>query len=561
MTFTAVKDMTTGFGEISYNGYTFGAIRNVKFADTPITDKANLRVVEIRRKILVHSFVFADSLAGQQANMQSMRAALEQCGKSLKLVDVGFGSPIDTADATKKGDILYGVQVLDLQMIPAGGDYCYEIFWTAEYTAPPTCLANSPVPNAFISFDYDVSYSIDSEGLVTRTIAGDFRVYSIVGGAFTNIESAFDRIRFTLPVIMRRIGAERSIKADKKTLEFRIVDEELTGDAFPDGLVECDFDEDFENIPPGFINWAATITGGMKVAKGYHKSIAAVKFFAILADRITKLNAMLSNTKNGIVIPDRIRMGSKMFGRESRFSVSFRVVACLHDILKGSLWSPVPGTNYASWQASMLAVGVGSPVGVSALRWNPNDKITLDLCDQIAGSGTISVGNDLFRQVNPSATPGGLFSCDSVTEERSYLYYSNSLEGVMNENAKLHRVSQVQMGTQAFDTQGEGLGLGKPNQQIERDHVLQYASAPDFYILLTGRALRLKYETKPPVLKKIGGVDVELMAVTAKCDAITSFFHCTLFSGQWTALYRAKGYISSLQSPTNPYICFDKGQK
>lgn len=558
---TAIKDLSlSSFGEISYAGYSFGSIRQAKVDDTPVHDPSGRKIVKIRRRLSVHSYIFSDSISGEQASMDNMRAALERNGQALRLKDIGFGTEIDTSNPSKHVDIGVGVQVISLAMIPAGGEFCYEIFWVAEYDAPPTCLNGAPVPGAFVAYTYSIGYSVNGEGLVTRRLAGECQVY-IPPGSNYNIEYTFNRLYFTLPIIMRRDSFERVIQPNGTTITFSCIDYEQDNEAWPDGLIDCDAEEDFENRPPGFINWSASLSCTVKVAKGYNKALGAVKFFALLADRISKLNGMVSASTKGVIIPEKIRMSSKIFGRESRFYVAFRLVACIHDILSGSLWKPVSGTSYASWAASMAAVGIGDPRGVSQLTYNSNDRVVLDICDPIATSGRISLGNDTFRQNNPTQQASGLFNCAGITEERSYLLYENELHAMTMENAKIHRISQQQSGTVPFTQDGQWLGIGQPKTQVEKDHVVQYQSAPDAFILLVGKAMRLKYAPMPPKLTKLGGVEVEHLETVTKILPMTGFFHCTLFSGQWSSLYRAKGYVSSLKPPANDVICFTEGEK
>lgn len=554
----AVKDIPTtpgtGFGEIIYNGYNFGQIRHANFTDEIVYSDAETKIKAVKRTVRIHSFVYSESLTGMQGNSETMRLALETPNQVLTMKDIGF-----CADTTLGGlaatetIVSQGVKPLTVQINPSGGELCYEIIWTAEFLVAP--FHTIPKLGQLLSFDFETRYSVVN-GLVTRTISGSMEIYTGVeksGSIVTeaNIDSIFATVFFLLPPFMKRATCDRGISKKANRIEFTIVDVEFAGDAFPDGIIECDFEEDFENIAPGFINWRGSIAGSMTVAKGYHKSLAANKFFLILADRIDKLNKMAASSKNGVVIPERIRMGSEMFGRTSRFAVGFRMVACLHDILKGALWTPVPGTSFASWQSSMSAVGMNSPQGVSNLRWSVEDYNT---------TKTI-VGAYTARTLTPTGTPAGIFDCDKITKERSYLLYKNRIEAIQSQSALLHRISSFFTGSNQAKSDGSGYSIGAPFTQAAKEIVLQYQGSPDNLVLLLGRGLRIKYHPEPPVLTKIGETEVQVLAQAVDTEVETSYFHCPLISGRWAVLYVAKGYISTMKALNNDTLCFAEGQK
>ena len=282
------------------------------------------------------------------------------------------------------------------------------------------------------------------------------------------------------------------------------------------------------------------------------------KFLIILLDRAEKMNAIAAKAK-GVVIPERIRLGAKTFGRTSRFAVTFRMVACLHDILQTGLWTPVPGTSYTSWQASMKATGVFDPRGWRGLKWNLNDDIIMDVCTD---TGQYSIGNDTFKDANPDQKPDGAFNCNNITKERSYLLYLNRIRGVSEQNAVLHKVMQAFTGVALGGlSYGNGDQIGFPDQKNQtQDHITQYESGPDNYVIMQGKALRLKFQPEIPSLTKIGGVDVEELARNVDTVPKTSYFHCTLFSSRWAILYRVRGSLNSIKPMNNTTICFTEGE-
>ena len=560
---TQIKDLTTGFGTLAYDTLTFSVLRKCKFRSEMIWDNSDRTIKWVKYWLQVTGVIANADIGGQQAAMAVIHAVLSRPGKTLQIVDIGFDLPINTAAVAAGGtrpDILYGAKPRVLACNTIGAELAYEVVWEVEFFMAPRCVVSPIQPGSFLAFNYDVDYTTDEEGLLTRVLSGEMEIYNAKNAAgnkaIYNPEAAFDKVNFALPPFMRRITTKRHINAARNGVEFAIVDSELVDDPYPDGIIEADLDEDFENTPPGFINWIGSISGSMRVAPGYHKSLAMTKFLIILLDRAAKLNDIAAKS-NGVVIPERIRVGGQMFGRTSRFACSFRMVACLHDILQTGLWTPVPGTSYTSWQASMKAKGIFDPRGYRGQKWNLSDDIIMDICSD---TGQYSIGNDTYKQEDPQDKPQGTFNCDNITKERSYLLFLNRIRGVEEQNALLHRIMQPFLGVFAGDN-GDGSNIPFPSgQQQTRDHITQYETGPDNFIIMQGKALRLKFQPEIPKLTKIGGVDLEELARNVETTPATSYFHCTMFKSRWAILYRVRGNLNSIKPMNNKNICFNEGE-
>jgi hypothetical protein len=562
---TALKDVVGGFGTVAYDTLAFSVLRHVKLRSENIWDASERMIKYIRYTLNVQGVIANADVASQEAAMATIHAVLSRPGKPLQISGIGFDTPINTAPAVAGGsrpDVLFGAKPRVLACNPIGAELAWEIVWECDFFMAPRCTSQAPLPGAFLAFNYDVDYTTDEEGLVTRVIAGELEIYNTANGrkAAYNPELAFDRVTFGLPVFMRRLTTRRHFNAARNSCEFSIADAELVDDAYPDGIIEADLDEDFENTPPGFINWIGSLSGSMRVAPGYPKSLAMSTFLLILLDRAEKMNQIAAKS-NGVVIPEGIRIGGQVFGRTSRFACSFRMVACLHDLLQTGLWTPVPGTSYASWQASMKAKGIFDPRGFRGLKWNLNDDLIMDICTD---PGQIYIGNDTFKQSDAQGKPEGAFNCDKITKERSYLLFLNRIRGVVEQNALLHRIMQTFTGVVAGSDTGDGTSIPFPqssqSQSQTKDHITQYASGPDNFIIMQGKALRLKFQPEIPRLTKVGGVDVEELSRNVETVPRTSYFHCTLFSSRWAILYRVKGPLYSIKPMNNRNICFTDGE-
>lgn len=566
MAVTKVKDLTTGFGTLSYGSYTFTALRNVQFRYEPRYDSAGRTVVAIDCYLSVTGKVHgsdasSSTRARTQTRMDSVVAALSRAGSTLIISDIGLGSAINTSRFGTTPEIDLGPTPTLIACTPWGGDLCWNVVWECKFTIPPKC-ASTATAGQTLSFNFDVSYSTNEEGLLSRLIQGEIGIVQFRTGTkiAANPEAAYDKISFKCPDLFRPVTFQRRIDRRRNKVEFTVVHEEMTGDGFPQGIIEADIDYDLENRPPGFLQWMGSLSGSMKVAPGVSKSVAADKFFIIMFDVAAKLKATAG--AKGIVIPERLRIGSKLFGRTSRFSVQWRMTACLHEILaKSGLWSPVPGSNYAQWRASMEALGVFGTRGVAGLKFNSNDDVIVDMCDAPA---KFNLGNDSGARANPYQPTELKLTCPEVTKENSYLDFRNSIQGVQSQNAIIHRIMQV-WNSPGFSGTGDGVVSPFPSfsgsgNDSAKDHVVQFEGKTDDYVLMVGRSLRLKYAPEIPALRTVAGVKVEELARNVKVEPAVSYFDCPLIGARWAVLYRVKGQLYGIKVPKVKEFCMKDGE-
>lgn len=571
MAVTKIKDKTTGFGTLSYGSYTFSALRNISFRYEPRYDGSGRKVIAIDCYLSVTGKVHgADATSSTRARtesrMDTVVAALSRAGSTLIISDIGLGSAINTSQAGTTPDIDLGPSPNLIACTPWGGDLCWNVVWEVRFTIAPKCASVGQLnAGATLSFEFDVSYSTNEEGLLSRLIQGEIGIVQFRNGTkvAANPEAAYDRIGFSCPQLFRPVSFQRRINRRRNKVEFSCVHEELTGDAFPVGIIEADLDYDLENKPPGFLQWMGSLSGSIKVAPGVAKKVAADKFFIIMFDIADKLKKTAG--PKGIVIPERVRFGAKLFGRTSRFSVQWRMTACLHEILqKAGLWSAVPGTDYTQWRGSMEALGVFSPRGGAGLKFNSNDDIIIDICDAPA---KFNLGNDTGGRSVPRGEASLKLTCPEVTKENSYLDFRNAIQGVQSQNAIIHKIMQPWKSPGSTPT-GDGTLAPFPQQSASgsssdaaADHVVQYQGKTDDYVLMTGRALRLKFAPEVPALKTVAGVKVEELARNVKVSPVVSYFDCPLIGTRWAILYRVKGVLYGIKAPKVKEFCMKDGEE
>lgn len=564
MAITAVKDLITGFGEITYNGLTFTPLREVKIKSEMMYDDANITVTHVRFLLTVEALVFSDNVANQNSAMANIQNTLAKPGQNLVIVDIGFYTGISTAFNGDEPDLLWGAKPKTLSMEPAGGDLAWNIVWECEFNIS-LCLGEfSDTNNNFFAFNYEVFYSVDNKGHVTRRISGYFEIAQsrVSGGRsiIRNLEDYYDRVRFTLPLAFERVNSSRSLSIDRRRLEFSVTDRELQTLPYPDGIVIADVDFDFQNRPPGFQAWTATLSGSMEVAAGLPQSLAAAKFFLLMFDKQKSLQASAFK-KDGAVIPERIRFKQQVFGGVFTFSVSFMLIACLDEILESSgIWQPFPNATYQSWENSMRVQGVGTERGYYNLRHRVSDDAIIDIC---AGVSAVDLGNDSGSTTVDTTPLSQKIGCANITKKTSWLLYRNKIEIVVQQNAIVHRVAQAFLGVDQSQVEAVEellMPLSPPIVTPILQDIVQYAGAPDNLIIMTGRAVRLKFVPDVPRLLSIGGVAVTELSRNVDTEPVAVFFGCPLYVTRWAILYRAESQVKAIKPSKNRNFCITDGE-
>lgn len=566
---TAIKDLTssdkwngpagqTGFGTISYNGFTFQVIRNVTLSGQFVYDEAGVTVTHVKYVMGVRGFVHADDVATQQVRMNDLHKLLSAAGGQLVVEDIGFDSKIDTARGGVTPDLLWGAKPIDIQFRPLGGNVAWEFVWKVEFNVS-RCESASAQAGRFLAFNYEVAYSTDEQGFVQRSISG---YVQIAQNRIPNsraiawdIESAWDRIVVRVPAGFRRLSTTRTINSARNRIDFSVVDDELHDSPYPAGIIEADADYDFENQGRSFENWIATLSVTFEVAPGYPPSLAAGRFFLMMADKTAKLRAGAAAAK-GAVIPLKLRISAKPFGRRSRFQVAWQVVACLKEILKSSgLYDPVPGTSYQVWSASMVNVGIWDSRGRGGWRHTTNQDAIIDICN---GGAIADIGNDQGSSLSPTADYQYSLLCPPGNP---YIHYENEIWADQSQNVVIHRLSQLWGGIVNSPTASNGTGMPFGSSSSSgTDHVSQYEGTSNDFVVMTGRAIRLGKAPDVPRLVSIGGVDVEEVARQVVPKAIAQYFGCAAIGARWAILYRVKGQLSYVKPPINRDICFEDGE-
>ncbi len=562
---TAIASVTPA-GTISYNGITFDTLTNCRLIATPQFDRADRTVTHIQYRLIVHGFIWGATVSNCETGMDAMQDALTQPGRTLTITDMGFDvGSITTNKTGTRPDVLWGVKPRLLDMQPMGL-IAWEFTWECEFNISRCAAGDNIRAMPLLALNYEWSQSVDEQGLSTRTIAGYLQVPALRGDDASrvilfNVDSKWDSFTVNIPPGFRRINNTRRINDARNQIDFVLIDRQLTGTAFPPGIVDGQMKYSFENhVESGFVQWIANLSGHLTTAPGVAPDLAAEKFLLLLADKVQKLRQSAGQTGNkALVLPMKLRFTTTPIGdvRTSEFGCTMLVTAKFTELLKAAgLWQPAPGIDWQQWATSMQAVGVFNNRGVAALRFNTNDDRIIDPCD---GTQTASIGNDAGFLSTPTGGYQQIFGPENVTKENSYLSYHNSIRSIGQNNLSFHHLAQPSTppspGT-ATTPPDNGIAT-LPTPTGLTDHVTESNGAPSTYVIMEGRAVRIKFAPEPPTLVNIDGTPVEELSRDVQVLQKGNHFGVPIFLATWSIMYRVKGPITSVKATPNPALLTD----
>jgi hypothetical protein len=550
--------------------------------------------------------------------MQEIRNLLSAPGQELKLTGIGFGDMVVNSPAngrilvssTYVNDVNFGPKPKVIDCAPYG-DTAWEVIWTCTFSIIEPRASNE---YALTALNYKLDFSSDHRGLTTIDVSGHYQIplsyanyqaNSFNPGKLTGpiqADAFRDRIFVQAPTDFRPRSVRTSFNEAKNRVDFSYQLVEAEGEAFPPGIVAADIDESWDNDgPQNFSGFNGTINGWMEVAKGYPVTTAPRQFLNIFTSRLNYIRSQASVNSNGgkftpTVIPMRFSFGCKRFTRRYDFSAEYAVVGCLPDFLKSSgIWEPL-GTDHNTWITSLQ--GVFNNRGVSQV------KPGLDVIIRTGNTQRKENFNVGFTTVKPAdgAPVSTLtFDCASITETNSYLAYENNVRVVKESSAQFHKFAQApgsdnssttangftspsvsssvtQTSARLIDSVASAFGVfGVAGQTVDavktntsnpriassatasntantKPDAVEYTSTSTDYIVMYGKAMRIKFVPQVPTIEKIGQSKATLKEEHVEAPRVMAMIgDCPVYSIRWAKVYYfPDGLPSTEVKPTAP---------
>jgi hypothetical protein len=600
-------------GSISYNGVVLNPTAQYSLTSLCVMDDANRTYKYTEYTIQGKFVIFGDEGSAVTETicsnkMQEIRDKLNQPGKALLLSNIGFGSgDINGTSRTAIKDVNFGPKPEVMNYGPFGST-AWEVIWNCKYyvTEPDTANANS-----ILALNYDLSFTHDARGLTTINISGHYQIPLSAADYKVNlsdprrsqleckVDKFMDQLTVKIPEDFRLGEHTHSYNATRNRCDFAYQIIEADGEAYPPGIVWADIDEDWENAEPqSFSGWNGSIRGELEVAKGYPTTTAARKFLDIFVQRLTYIRGQVNNRHGGgkstpAVLPIRFSFGCKRFTRKYRFSAEYSVIGCIPDFIKASgIWQPL-GTSHADWVASM--VEVQNNRGVSKVK--PGVEIILNT-GNVGQNQKYPITFSSTKPIDAGDSSTLTFDCAGINEQNSYLDYENHVRVVRQASVSISKYAQSPGNSEGTDFQNGNSSPGSfgssqtakiletivdaanffnpvqraidsvgtaistqfsstasPNSNGSgKPDTIEYTGTTTDYLVMSGKALRIKYPPQAPTITKIASSTAALIEEQVEAPSVIGMIgDCAVYSMRWAKVYYVPGgFVGKELSKTTP---------
>ena len=611
---TLLKDKS--LGTLKYNGWTFYAMSHSKLSNRTVYDDAG-RVAKWQEvTIEVEGIIdLADTgLTGYDVTADAATAlwnALSEPGGELIYTGRGFPDTYVNSAQSNVRDVNWGPKPEVTSFVPTGGQSpTVHVAWKVV-----THLVSCPgalYRNHIFNLTWEVAWDHDTDGYLTMSINGGYEIpltfatNSGAGGALNVVATAdqwWHRVCPPVRVGFQRTTKNRKISKDRRRVDFSIVDKELPVPLLPD----CTMIEAKQRVrndrPMNFAMWTSTISGTVRTNPLLPRSVAWDRFAILLRARInharrfggnpvavgagggvggpigdaalailSPLGVGTAGAANpraaGKVVMMSVDFEEDIFGRDSRFSVTYRIVGTgLDAILKRSgLWLKVP-SSHELWQSTMDDAGINKPSGRRGGIFEPRHDVMIDLC-----------GGPAARQVpqpatsNNEATPDPQSHTAELIEyeatqlffppDQSWLEYWTEATLVEQDHVIRHKPLKGRLRDRRPSHVANGNVLpilSETDTELllttwDTPDILQTVCSPDTSVVLTGKAMRLGYKPNAPRIVKFGGKDVKQVKAIVNEAQVGNMQGIPIWGLAWHIEYYLTEPTAGMATLANPLL-------
>lgn len=490
--------LLTSQGSLIYNGFTFPGETHVNVQSKPARDDAGRAT--LCQEITISAKTVIANTSGTDGEVLNVRQLLGEQGKALIFSGWGHGNDLAVNVSTAGlRDVRWGPKPEVVSWVPIGGAQACDVEWVCVTSVPICDMPGTVRSSGLMALNYSVSFSLDSRGYTTRTTAGYIEVAQTRVGKKTPDTADAYRSAVTppLPDNFKRQWSW-NLSADKSRLDFSIVDSEIPSpNAWPPGVVDIRGTHRTSWQRNAMMKVRHRISLDIEMAANYPMLAAYQFMLAVVTARVGAAKAL---TKQ--VFIEEVSSEEDLFGRKASFSVSWRIIGSLIDILTASgFWTPL-GTNWPQWQASMAASFAQR--GHAGLFHSASTDSIVDLCGP---TGSIPWGGKTGTLVPffPGNQQG--LTNKKPTPDQSWLQYRNAIEiQRIRPVSQLSPIQEPDTELKAWNPNDAG-GMVYP-QKGGHDHVIQTGGRSRYKAVMKGHAERAGYEIPRPSLLKVGSQNV-----------------------------------------------------
>ena len=426
------------FARIEYNGFTFPSYITARITADPVPTASGRAVRHLKFNLSVETVItyatFAETDAGGETYIGETNADLVDVnpaiagdrldpamlrvfqkllarGKKLKIIGLGLGgieiNPQETS-ATRNKDPNVSATLVDLDNgpVPRMGAINWMraaravlFTWECSFTIS-SCIENTVIDKfdpTVDGLDYSVGYSVNENGMMTRTISGTVTIPNWVrdGHTAVNIDSVGklgsvrDRLAqsFALPINCQRTQ-NFNTNESRTQLSFTLTDTEIPSEnAYMAGTIRMNVSQTVSNNTDATaaeedddLKWGVNFTGTVEVAPHYPKSLAWFAIVAVLSERLS-----VQKTMADTYYQTKLSITEEIFGRTVSFSFSYSAVFPIARMFEISrLFTPITGTTWKGWNEARLPIM--KPYGYQGTQmFRPNDvsDYVVTICDGV----------------------------------------------------------------------------------------------------------------------------------------------------------------------------------
>ena len=562
-------------GTLSYNDVEFDVLHRSHVTSTPIPDSSGRTTKFVKHVIDVDAWISGnmdDSTDDLDETMDDLRKLLTQPAGELKYDAKGFGD-FHVNGTSRVVDADWGPKPKLLGFKPLGGGFGALVSFQVE-TVIPEC--DDARYSGISELNYTVKWSIDRNGITTRTINGHLEIHNNRSQGDprrvqVNADSLRERIRPVVPDGFFREAGDFTLSESRNRLDFTFVDKQivrpLPGYA---STVECE-----QTVQPvqikgamAFNRWQISLVGTITLPPDRPRSEAWDVFLIVLNSRLqnvalgNQIQTTVKGTKEGQAYLRWVRWSEQIFGWTSSFDVRYEFIAAtLSEILKASgLWQPIKGTSWAQYKKNLDPTAWGAR-GTAGLRHLDGEEIIIDLCAPSKVNPPSTVGN------KPTLPPGKDkpdFSPLPPEAEYTWRMYENIIWLHIDDRKARHRPLPIQQETNlnakpdattkdvmsfARIERAEDIQEKKP----KKTEIVQHLGSPIYTIIMEGSAERINEDIPIPRLIKVGGIEVVQLSAYIQKGIVGSIGLLPINAAAWRIAYSLPDkFTGELPSLVNP---------
>lgn len=534
--------ISTDTSLIRYNGFTFNSSAQATVASEPVKDDANRTVIYRKVTITVRAVIADDT--STDGSLENIRNKLSEAGQALTFTNQGFGDDLQINTAGGQKDVMWGPLPQVVNWKPIGSLRACEIEWAVVVHLSP-CEQKD---RGLMAFNFSVDYAIDDRGMTTRTTTGYLQIALTRRGkkAPDTADSYRHLIAPTIPTSYKR-SQSFTLSADKSRLDFSVVDTQINSpNPYPPGVVNIDAKHRVKWGRKNIVTLQNSISVSVETAADAPPETAVATFLGIIRSRIGAAQSVIA--KNEIWL-DSVSMEEDLFSRKASFSVDYRILRCLSEILAVSgLWSPL-GTDWNLWRQSMNVAY--HERGYSQLRFTPESDVIVDLC----GAPPSQLSNPESR---PNESQGVQFALGLRNEvppaESSWLGYDMKMKIIKEQPVVRQRILQLQE-QEPSPEEPNSNKLPNFGSADGIDDVVQKTGRGSYMFLLEGKAMRAGHPIPRPAVARVGNQQAIEIDSEFKHGAVDNHLGVPIYAASFQTLYTAPNSPGEVKTRPNPKEC------